>query len=214
MPAPTTKASTKPATSFLSDEQTADVAKDARSEDRYANPSKFIADKEYRFRVFGEGLTGYEGWVVNEEGKKKPIRWAVKPDDDQLPANMARDEKTGAMQEIKRFLFAIVWDYARETFVILNVTQKNILKGMMGLMADELDFGDIRNYDIKIVRTGEGILSRYSCTGAQLRNPPAAAVEIFESDDFFCDLSLTMHNLDPWDPKAKDKLLENPSDLD
>lgn len=209
----TTKASTKPA-SFLSAEQTADVAKDAKSEDRYANPSKFPEGKEQRFRVFGVGLTGYEGWVVNEGGKKKPIRWAVKPDDDQLPANMARDEKTGDIQEIKRFLCALVWDYGKEAFAILNVTQKSIMKSMMALMADELDFGDIRNYDIKITKTGVGTESRYSTTGAQIRPAPQVACEAYEDPEFFCDLSLLMHNLDPFDPEAKDKLLENPADLD
>lgn len=209
----TTKASTKPA-AFLSEDQAADVAKDAKSEDRYANPSKFPEGKEQRFRVFGTGLTGFEGWVVNEGGKKKPIRWAVRPDDAELPANMARDEKTGALQEIKRFLAAIVWDYAKEAFVILNVTQKSILKDMSGLMADELDFGDIRNYDIKITKTGSGVDSRYATTGAQIRPAPEAAVKAFEDPEFFCDLSLMMENLDPWDPKAHEKKLEDPSDLD
>lgn len=210
----TTKASTKPAASFLSDEQTADVAKDAKSEDRYANPSKFPEGKEQRFRVFGVGLTGYEGWIVNEGGKKKPIRWAVKPEDDQLPANMARDEKTGAIQEIKRFLCALVWDYGKDAFAILNVTQKSIMKDMMGLMADELDFGDIRNYDIKITKTGSGVDSRYSTTGAQIREAPAAAIAAYEDPEFFCDLSLMMENLDPFDPKSREKKLEDPSDLD
>lgn len=209
-----TKASTKPADAFLSDEQVTDVTNDTKQDDRYVSPSKLLDSKEYRFRVFGKGLTGYEGWVVDEGGKQKPIRWAVKPEADDLPSNIRRNEKTNAIEEPKRFLAALVWDYQREKFVILQVSQKSILSELMALIADEEDYGDIRGYDIKITKTGEGLKTRYAVKGAQIKAPPAAAVAAYEDDEFFCDLNHMMLGLDPWDPKAMEKAGEDPDDLE
>ena len=209
-----TKASTKPKNAFLSEDQVAEVQKDTKADDRYVSPSKLSVDKEHRFRCFGEGLTGYEGWITDEAGKQKPIRWTVKPELDDLPANIRKDEKTGAIQEPKRFLSALVWDYQREKFAVLQVSQKSLLNEFMALIADDEDYGDPTNYDIKITRTGDGLQTRYSIKGAQIKSPPAAAVAAFEDEEFFCDLNHLMLGLDPWDPKAMEKAGENPEDLD
>jgi hypothetical protein len=216
MPAPastTSKKPLQPASAFLSPEALEDVAKDSKSESLYISPSKLPEGKEHRFRVFGAGLTGYEGWITNEAGKKKPVRYPVRPELDELPANIAKNQD-GTIQEPKRFLSALVWDYEHKKFGILQVTQRSILSDLSGLMADEEDFGDIHNYDIKITRTGSGLDTRYDTKGAQIKPPPADATAAYEDPEFFCDLALLMDNLDPWDPKAKDKQAESPDDLE
>lgn len=213
MPA-ATKASTKPKTTFLSQDDVEGVTKDTKADGRFISPSKMPLDKEQRFRIFGEGLTGYEGWVVDEANKAKPMRWTEKPDLEDLPANMRRDEKTNAIQEPKRFLAALVWDYQKEAFGILQITQKTLLAELMALIADEEDYGEPTEYDIKITRTGEGLQTRYGIKGAQIKAPPAAAVAAYEDDNFFCDLNHLMLGLDPWDPKAMEKAGEDPEDLD
>ena len=209
-----TKASTKPKNAFLSEDQVAEVQKDTKADDRYISPSKLPDGKEQRYRCFGAGLTGYEGWIQDEAGKYKPMRWAVKPELDELPANIRRNDKTGAIEAPKRFLAALVWDYQKEQFSILQISQKSILNEFMALISDDEDYGDPSQYDIKITRTGQELLTRYSIKGAQLKSPPAAAVAAFEDEEFFCDLNHLMLGLDPWDPKAMEKAGENPEDLD
>ena len=66
---------------------------------RFINPSKI--DGETRIRLFGEGVTGYEGWTTDS----KPVRWESRPAE--LPENILTNED--GRDTLKRFVAAIAW---------------------------------------------------------------------------------------------------------
>lgn len=152
---------------------------------RFINPSKI--DGETRIRLFGEGVTGYEGWTTDN----KPVRWESRPAE--LPENIRKNDD--GRDPLKRFVAAIAWEYDTSSFKIISLTQKGLIKDLMGYIADG-DWGDPSGYDIKISRKGEGLQTEYKLTPC----PKKSATK--ESSDSFaelaCDLSKLFDGEDPF----------------
>lgn len=181
--------------SFLTAAQIEDVDNDTKADDRYVSPSKLPEDKPQRFRIFGTGITGYEGWLEDGD-RQKPIRWQELPDE--LPANLRTDDR--GRKQIKRFIYAVVWDYQREKFSILQLTQVSLIRDLLSLINDEEDAGEPHLYDIKIVKTGTGLTTKYKLTGGQIKPPKAEIAAAYA--DLYCNLDAIFDNLDPWDANA------------
>ena len=96
-----------------------------------------------------EILTWYEDWK-----DKKPVRTAEM----QKPLNPGDKQK-----QPKHFRAMIVWNYTDERLQMLELTQKWIQESLHWLYEDE-ERGDLRNYDIKIKKDGEGMSTEYSVT--------------------------------------------------
>lgn len=162
---------------------------------KYIQPSKI--NGEIRLRMFGEGITGYETWVVDtkEDGteQQKPVRWEQKPAE--LPSNVRKNDEGKA--QLKRFCAAIVWDYQAEDFKILSLTQKTLIKQLMGYIADDKDWGDPAGYDLKISKKGEGLKTEYTMTPASKKAPTKELQEAFEG--LVCDLSKLYDGSDPFE---------------
>lgn len=104
-----------------------------------------LMDGENKIRILSQAVTGWEDWTAD----KKPVRYRDKPMDSFDPKKPA-----------KHFWCFIVWNYSEEQIQILNVTQSSIRKSLMSLCQDH-DWGDPYFYDLKIVRTGEGMDTEY-----------------------------------------------------
>lgn len=149
----------------------------ASSTGRYINPSKVEGKHGIRFRFFGEGVTGFEGWVQTPDNKFKPHRWVELPEDEDLPANIRRSEDGKA--QIKRFIAGIVYEYKLDKegdpigdegeFKIITISQKSIMDQLFKFIADS-DYGDPFGYDLKLTRTGEKLKTEYTLVPA----PPKA----------------------------------------
>ena len=117
----------------------------------YVVPS--TADKYYkfeqgdnRFRILSSPILGYEWWVDEADGSRKPHRV---PMNQGIPTNEVSDPS-----EIRHFWFMVVWSYRANRIQILEITQKNIQKTLRELARDE-DWGSpVNSYDISIIRTG------------------------------------------------------------
>lgn len=105
---------------------------------------------ENKFRILSNAIVGWESWVVDEEGNRKPLRWRM---GEKVPAEKIGDNP-------KHFWAFVVWNYNEEKVQILEITQKGIMRAIKALTADE-DWGDPRNYDIVVIRTGEGMETEY-----------------------------------------------------
>lgn len=138
---------------FLAPALIEQLRQETSSNSRYLNPSKI--EGEARLRFLGEGKTGFESWTL----ENKPVRWEQRPKE--LPDNIKRDD-TGA-KPCRRFLAAIVYDYQDDAFKCINITQKCLLDAVFKLCEDP-DYGDPNNYDIKIERKGEKLLTTYTLT--------------------------------------------------
>ena len=94
---------------------------------RFINPSKI--DGEIRVRLFGEGVTGFEGWTNDS----KPIRWESRPAE--LPENIRKSDD--GKDPLKRFVAAIAWEYDSSSFKIISLTQKSLIKELMGRSTEQ-----------------------------------------------------------------------------
>ena len=152
---------------------------------RFINPSKI--DGEIRIRLFGEGVTGFEGWTNDS----KPVRWESRPAE--LPENIRKSDD--GKDPLKRFVAAIAWDYDSSSFKIISLTQKSLIKELMGYIADA-DWGDPAGYDIKITRKGEGLQTEYKMTPCPKKSPTKESADAFA--ELACDLSKLFDGEDPF----------------
>lgn len=106
-----------------------------------------IQEGENRIRILTSPVMGWEDWH-----DKKPVRYPMnqkplKPYDSKKPA--------------RHFWAFIVWNYNEEQIQILNITQATIRNNLEALCNDE-DWGSPFNYDIKIIKKGEGTDTEYT----------------------------------------------------
>ena len=174
--------------SFLPQAVIREISQESSSTGRYLNPAKLT--EETRLRFFGSGITGYEAWTEDNE----PIRWEQKPE--QLPANIRQQP---GYTTLKRFLAAVVYDYISDDFKILQITQRTLMDLLFKYMYDE-EYGDPRNYDVKISKTGAGINTKYSLVAA----PPKPVQPELQArfDQLTCDLTRLYDREDPFSPPS------------
>ena len=114
---------------------------------------------ENKFRIVGDiedtppgFIVGMVGWTTNEEGQRRPVRYTT---GESVPQTF--EDKP------KEFFAMIVWNYAEERIQILELTQAGLKDELIKLDADE-DWGDLRKFDISIIRSGEGLETSYVMT--------------------------------------------------
>lgn len=179
---------------WLSEESLNEIATETAT-GNYVNPSKLEADKQHRFRIVGQAITGFESWTT----AKKPVRWRMRPPTEDLPGDIKLND-SGA-PEIKRFVATIVWDYQSESFKILQVTQKTILKQINKYTMDT-DYGDPQGYDLKMTRTGSGTDTEYAVLAAPPKPISKEIAAAFKETTI--NLEALFENGDPFAAPAKD----------
>lgn len=102
---------------------------------------------ENRFRILSKPIIGWLDWA-----DKKPLRFKF----DQKPAASIDPKKP-----VKHFWAFVVWNYKTETLQILEITQSTIQGAIQSLTRDE-DWGNPFLYDIKVIKTGEGMETAYA----------------------------------------------------
>ena len=122
------------------------------TESNYLNPSK-LPQGETNFRILSSAIVGYEYWTNDN----KPIRareiWKKRPDDIKI-----KDDGTF---DVKHFWAFVVWHYEDSKVKIMEVTQKTIMNGIKSLV-DNAKWGDPKEYDITLTKTGELLKTEYS----------------------------------------------------
>lgn len=106
-----------------------------------------IQQGENKIRILSKPIIGWEDWGLDN----KPIRFAY----DKRPEKAIKSDKP-----IRHFWAFVVWNYAEEAIQILQVTQAGIRKGIETLCNDA-DWGAPYFYDIKIIKTGEELKTKY-----------------------------------------------------
>lgn len=101
---------------------------------------------ENRFRILSKPILGWIDWENN-----KPLRF----DMTSKPSHAVDPKKP-----IKHFWAFVVWNYKTEKIQILEITQATI-QGAIQSLAQDGDWGNPFMYDIKIVKTGEGMETEY-----------------------------------------------------
>lgn len=95
--------------------------------------------------------------IFNSE--KKPVRKSLKDGEftaaELVEINPKIDAETGKPEAPKHFWIALIWDYDDGAPKVLDITQITIIKPLYNLANDE-DWGDLRNFDVVINKTGFG----------------------------------------------------------
>jgi len=114
---------------------------------------------ENKFRIVGDiedtppgFIVGMVGWITNEEGQRRPVRYTT---GESVPQTF-KDKP-------KEFFAMLVWNYAEERIQVLELTQAGLKDELIKLDAD-VDWGDLRKFDISIIRSGEGLETSYVMT--------------------------------------------------
>lgn len=101
---------------------------------------------ENKIRILSKPIIGWLDWR-----DKKPLRFPMSekphPVDPKIP--------------VKHFWAFVVWNYKTETISIMEITQSTIQHAIQALSKDE-DWGNPFRYDIKIIKTGDGMETEYT----------------------------------------------------
>ena len=126
-------------------------------------PSNYMRWEEgkNKFRILSDVIVGYEWWIETPDGGRKPLR--CRPEDAHK-----HDAPEG---DLKHFWAMVVWNYDTERIQILEITQGSIQDELYGY-ENNPDWGDLKNYDITVTRTGKKIFdTKYTVQPS----PPKAA---------------------------------------
>jgi len=154
-----------------------------------ASKSKYMKFEQgdNKLRVMGSPIIGWEGWVTNNEGNRKPVR---KKMDEGFNINEIDDPETA-----KHFWAMPVWNYSQKMIQILEITQKGIQRTLKSLALCS-DWGSPINYDITITRTGEGMDTEYEVVPSPPK--PVDADVLKEYKDTYINLEVLFEGGDPF----------------
>ena len=104
-----------------------------------------LKNGENRIRILSDAIVGYSWWDEN----KKPFR-----------VRTFQEAVNNGVEPLKEFWAFVVWNYNSNQVEVLELTQKTIQRQLHTLNIDS-DWGDPKQYDINIQRTGEGMETEY-----------------------------------------------------
>jgi hypothetical protein len=115
-----------------------------------------LQEGENVLRILSSAIVGWVYW--NTSGK--PVRLRERPAARPMDIRTEPDGK----ESIKHFWAFAVWNYAEKMVQVLEVTQVQIQGGIKALV-DSKHWGDPKNYDITINRSGSGFDTEYIVNG-------------------------------------------------
>jgi rRNA maturation endonuclease Nob1 len=115
-----------------------------------------LDDGENVIRVLDAPVMGYVYWTVDDEDKKVPVRVR---ETDEIPLDV--QHATNPKEKAKRFWMLPILNKNTGMVQVFEATQATIRERLNNLDRDK-DWGDLREYDIKVVKTGSGKNTEYS----------------------------------------------------
>lgn len=138
----------------------ADFLPDGYKEPTASNYMRLV-DGDNTFRVLSSPIMGWEYWkvVVGDDGKevRKPVR---KKQGEDLPQNELEINAEGDLVMPKFFWALVVYNFGDQKIQILEITQKGIRQAIEALARNK-KWGNPRDYNILITRTGTGFDTEY-----------------------------------------------------
>lgn len=110
-----------------------------------------------KIRVLSDFIVGNQVWSGDGENRK-PLR---KPENESVPLSMVGVDKWGNPERIRQFIAAKVWNYETNQVEIFETTKATIIAEIFKYEQDE-DYGDSKQYDLKISKSGQGMDTKYS----------------------------------------------------
>ena len=141
---------------------------------------------ENKFRIMSKPILGWLDW-----DNKTPVRFKM----DNKPSAPIDPQK-----RVRHFWAMVVFNYKAEQIQILEITQASIQDAIKGLTNDS-DWNAPYGYDLKIIKTGEGMDTEYQVN--PVPHKPITAEMETAFHDKPVQLELLYTNEDPFTPKGK-----------
>ena len=111
-----------------------------------------------KFRALGSAIAGWEWWVNEADGSRKPVR--VK-----TIAEVPNDKLGKGEDKAKFFWKFPAWNYSAEQIQILDIKQRSIQEDLEENYINNPAWGDLTQYDVIINRKGETLTdTKYTVT--------------------------------------------------
>jgi hypothetical protein len=112
---------------------------------------------ENRVRILAPPIIGWIGWTA----QRKPLRRAVDPAEPLLPTIDPEEVVIDDKNQIRKFWAMPVWDYRTKRVRVWEIAQSTI-QGPIKKLAEDVDWGDPRRYDLSITRETKGDRTTYT----------------------------------------------------
>ena len=129
--------------------------------------TKIKENEPVKLRILSEAITGYVYWTNDN----KPIRSEIQF---QSTPNIRDDSKA------KHFWAFKVWNYNTNQIEVWEIGQASIRDVLWTYWKDD-EYGDLRNYPLKIIRTGKALETKYQVIAGQVK-PLDEAISIASAD--------------------------------
>lgn len=150
------------------------------------NYTKIGEGDTVRLRILSEALTGYVYWTNENKPVRASDRFAATP-------NIREGDKQ------KHFWAVKVFNYNTKQIEIWEITQVSIRDLLWSYLKDE-DYGDLRNFDLKISRSGKALDTKYTVIAGAVKAADAAILT--ESEAHPVDLTALYRSKNPFGKAA------------
>lgn len=121
--------------------------------------SSLNSGETVKIRILSDFISGRIVWSGHTKEEKKPFRV---PDQTPVPVEkIGTNLRTGQPEKINQFIAAICWNYNTERMEIFETDKATILQAIYDYEMDA-DYGDSKEYSLKIKKTGQGMDTKYS----------------------------------------------------
>lgn len=131
---------------------------------------------ESLFRVLDKVVMGYEYWTDDNK-----VFRSYTPFESLAPNAKRQENKKTKEQEViqpKHIWVMPVWNYKEEAVQILTVSQKTVQEAILALGYDA-DWGNPTDYDLKVVREGDGFETKYAVSPKPKKELDPAVLETY-----------------------------------
>jgi hypothetical protein len=104
-----------------------------------------------------EPIMGFEYWTPNPEDSSKRVPVRVRKFSE-VPEEYRNN--INPREKAKHFWSLVVWNYKLGKLQVMTITQKSIQSGILAFAQNE-DWGNPNDYDVTIVRSVEGEMTKY-----------------------------------------------------
>lgn len=136
---------------------------------------------ENKFRILTDALVGKEGWRDNKPFRRKGTDAHIDKDEVDI------DDRT-KKPKINDFMAVYVFDHEDNKVKVAQFNQVGIKKTIISYANDE-DWGHPSNYDFKVSKSGEGLLTKYTITPSIPKALPKEAQKVVDEQSEFFDLA-------------------------
>lgn len=169
--------------------------------------NKLESGGKIKIRMLSDFITGRCVWGDGPDGKRAVYR--VKPGEPIPASKIGVSKFSGKPERIKQFIAAIAYNYESKQVEIFECDKAKLVSQIFALEASE-DWGDSREYDITLSKTGTGTDTTYSAL-------PSNKAPMKEKVDFSkvnLEALYTPNGGDPFNPidveeKVEDQIVDS-----